>query len=304
MSAGRAVLRLLGRRLPAASGSVSAPGLSAPVTIRRDRFGIPHVRASSDADAFFALGFCHGQDRSFQLETLLRAGRGELAALVGPGALEVDRMSRRIGFARAAAAQLAALGEREQGALASYANGVNAGRAGRRPHELALLRTAPTPWTGADALAALGLVSLGLAGNWDMELGRLRVLERDGPDALRAVDPAYPSWLAVTGPPGSPAGTAVDRLSDDVAALASVVGGGGSNNWAVSGSRTATGRPLVANDPHLSPTLPAFWYLVHLSTPEWSVAGASAVGAPGVPVGHNDVVAWGVTNSGADVVDL
>jgi penicillin amidase len=147
-------------------------------------------------------------------------------------------------------------------------------------------------------------VSFGLAGNWDMELGRLRVLERDGPEALRAVDPAYPAWLAVTAPPGRPAGTAADRLAQDMAALSALAGGGGSNNWALSGARTATGRPLVANDPHLSPTLPAFWYLVHVRTPEWQVAGASVVGAPGWAVGHNDSVAWGVTNSGADVVDL
>lgn len=305
MSAGRAVLRLLGRRSARASGTVPVPGLAGPVVVRRDAHGIPHVRASSDRDAFFALGFCQGQDRSFQLETLLRAARGTTAALIGEEGLPLDRISRRIGFARAAAAQLAALGERERDVLAAYAAGIEAGRdAGRRPHELALLRTAPTPWTAADALGALGLVSLGLAANWDMELGRLRVLERDGADALAAVDPTYPAWLAVTAPPGAPAGTAADRLSEDIAALAGVAGGGGSNNWALAGARTASGRPLVANDPHLSPTLPAFWYLVHLSTPEWSVAGAAAVGTPGIAVGHNDVVAWGVTNSGADVVDL
>ena len=280
------------------------PGLSAPVSVRRDGYGIPHVRASSDGDAFFALGFCHGQDRSFQLETLRRAARGTLADLIGEDGLPIDRISRRIGFAPAAARQLDGLEARERDIVEAYAAGVNAGRGGRRPHELAVLRRDPTEWTAADSLGALGLVSLGLAGNWDMELGRLRVLELDGPDALRAVDPAYPSWLAVTAPPGARAGTAADRLASDVAALASVVGGGGSNNWAVSGARTATGRPLVANDPHLSPTLPAFWYLVHLETPEWSVAGASVVGAPGVAVGHNGVVAWGVTNSGADVVDL
>jgi penicillin G amidase len=302
VSLARGVLRLMGRRLPLTSGTLSVAGLSSPVTVRRDRYGIPHVRAESDLDAFFALGFCQAQDRSFQLEMLLRASRGTLAELVGEEGLAVDRPSRRIGFARAARAQLAALGERERAALEAYAAGVNAGR--RRPHELALLRRAPTPWTAADALGALGLVSLGLAGNWDMELGRLRVLELDGPEALRAVDPSYPSWLAVTAPPGHPAGTAADRLAQDVSALATVVGGGGSNNWALAGSRTASGRPLVANDPHLSPTLPAFWYLVHLSTPEWEVAGASVVGAPGAAVGHNDVVAWGVTNSGADVVDL
>ncbi|MDX6670193.1 MAG: penicillin amidase [Solirubrobacteraceae bacterium] len=303
MSLGRAVLRLMGRRLPVTSGTMSVAGLEGAVQVRRDGHGIPHVAAQGDHDAFFAVGFCHGQDRSFQLETLLRAARGTLSALVGEEALPVDRMSRRVGFARAAQAQLAGLGERERAVLEAYTAGVNAGRRGR-PHELTLLRCDPTPWTPLDSLAALGLVSFGLAGNWDMELGRLRVLERDGPEALRAVDPSYPSWLAVTAPPGRPAGTAADRLAQDMAALSAVAGGGGSNNWALSGARTATGRPLVANDPHLSPTLPAFWYLIHVRTPDWQVAGASVVGAPGWAVGHNDSVAWGVTNSGADVVDL
>ena len=130
------------------------------------------------------------------------------------------------------------------------------------------------------------------------------MLELDGEDALRAVDPAYPDWLAVVTAPGTPAGTALDRLDEDLAALAGHVGGGGSNNWALAGSRTASGRPQVANDPHLSPTLPCFWYLAHVRCPEWDVAGASVPGAPAVAVGHNDDVAWGVTNSGADVVDL
>lgn len=303
MSAGRVLLRAMGRRLPQTDGTLRVAGLSEPATVRRDRFGIAHVSARSDRDASFALGFCHGQDRSFQLENLLRAGRGTLSELVGEQALALDRFSRRAGFARSARAQLEALPERERDALAAYAAGVNAARV-RRPHELALLRRDLTPWEPVDVLGVLALVAFGLAGNWEMEIGRLRVLERDGPEALRAVDPAYPEWMTVTAPPGRAAGAAADRLAEDVSALASLVGAGGSNNWALAGSRAATGRPLVANDPHLSPTLPPFWYLANLRTPEWQVAGASVVGAPGVAVGHNDRVAWGVTNSGADVVDL
>ncbi len=297
------ILRLIGRRLPATDGTLSIKGLSAPVTIRRDAFGIPHVEAGSEADAAFALGFCHGQDRSFQLEMLLRAGRGTVAELVGEEGLPIDRLARRIGFHRAARASW----EREEDAtrtlVRAYVGGVNAARS-RRPHELALLRRDPTPWEPEDVGAVLGVVALGLSANWDVELGRLRVLELDGEDALRAVDPAYPDWLAVVTAPGTPAGTALDRLDEDLLALAGHVGGGGSNNWALAGSRTASGRPQVANDPHLSPTLPCFWYLAHVRCPEWEVAGASVPGAPAVAVGHNEDVAWGVTNSGADVVDL
>jgi penicillin G amidase len=229
LSPGRLILRLMGRRLPQARGTIAVPGLRAPATIRRDGWGIPHVGAQTDEDAAFALGFCHAQDRAFQLETMLRAGRGTLSALVGaegPG-LAVDRVSRRIGFHRAAAAQVEALSPAVRGVAEAYAGGVNAGLARgarRRAHEFALLRRRPTPWEAADVLGALKLLSFGLSANWDMELGRLRVLELDGPDALRAVDPAYPSWLSVTAPPGGPAGMATDRLAEDVAALAALVG--------------------------------------------------------------------------------
>ncbi len=278
------------------------------MTIRRDGHGIPHITAGADADAWFALGLCHAQDRGFQLETLLRAGRGTVAELVGPDGLAIDRFSRRAGIHRAAQAQLEVLAGDLRGYLDAYARGVNAGfehGTRRRPHELALLRRRPTPWTAADALASTKLLALGLSANWDMELSRLRVLALDGPEALAAIDPAYPAGLAATAPPGRPAGTAIDHLAGDIEALAALVGaGGGSNNWAVAGSRTATGRPLVANDPHLPPTLPSVWYLAHLTTPEWELAGATVAGSPGMGVGHNGHVAWGMTNGGADIVDL
>jgi penicillin amidase len=299
------VALLLGRRLPKVTGRLRLAGLGGPVTIRRDGFGIPHVEAISAHDAWFALGLCQAQDRTFQLETLLRAGRGTLAELVGGQGLPVDRLSRRIGFHRTAGEQLAVQPDQVRASIEAYARGVNAGlAAGRRPHELALLRRHSTPWTPLDPVAVIRLIGFGLATNWDVELSRLKVLELDGPEALAAVEPAYPSWLAVTSPPGRPAGEAIDRLAEDVAAVRGVVGAGGSNNWALAADRTATGRPLLANDPHLSPTLPPFWYLAHLRTPEWALAGASAVGVPGIHVGHNGYAAWGITNGGADVSDV
>jgi penicillin amidase len=306
MNAARRALRLaLGRRLPRTRGTISVAGLEGRVRIRRDRWGIPYVEASTDADAAFATGFCHGQDRAFQLETLLRAGRGTVAELIGADGLPMDRFSRRLGLRRSALAQLDALAPDTREAFEAYARGINAALdLGPRPHELAILRRRPTRWTAADCLCAVKLVALGLATNWDSELGRLRVLELDGPEAVRATDPAYPEWLPVTAPPGSPAGEAIEALAADAAALASVTGGGGSNNWALAASRTATGRPLVANDPHLTPQLPPFWYLIDLRGPDWRAAGASVVGGPGVNIGHNDTIAWGITNGGADVADL
>jgi penicillin G amidase len=143
----RALLGLvLGRRLPKVSGTLRVTGLDGPATIRRDGFGIPHVDAVSGHDAWFALGLCHAQDRAFQLETLLRAGRGTLAELVGPEGLAIDRLSRRIGFHRSAGEQLEAQPDDVRAWIEAYARGVNAGlAAGRRPHELSLLRRHSTP---------------------------------------------------------------------------------------------------------------------------------------------------------------
>ncbi|HEX2193684.1 MAG TPA: penicillin acylase family protein [Candidatus Limnocylindria bacterium] len=283
-------------------------GVSAPIRIRRDRWAIPHVDAASAADAWFGLGFCHAQDRTFQLELMLRIGRGTLAELVGRGGVVADRMSRRLGFGRVATVQLPLLADSVRAALDAYVGGVNAGLAvglGRRPLEFALLRARPSHWRPEDVLAFAGLQAFALSANWDTELARLKVLLDDGPDALMALDPRPPEALPVTVPVGAQVGPAIDRLAADVRAFLSVAPpGGGSNNWALAGSRTATGAPLLANDPHLAPRLPAPWYLAHLRCPEWEVAGASFVGAPVLPAAFNGHAAWGITAALTDQSDL
>jgi penicillin amidase len=299
---------LLGRRLPVTRGTVTAPGLERPVRIRRDRWGVPTIDAATDADAWYGLGFCHGQDRSFQLETLLRVTRGTLAELAGERGLSVDRLARRIGFLESARQQLPLLEPDTQAMLAAYAAGVTAGATlgvPRPAHEFALLHCRPTPWTADDVLALVKLQSFALASNWDCELARLKVLTADGPAALAALDPAYPEWLPVAAPPGALAGRAVDRLAEDLGHFAAAVPlGGGSNNWALAPTRTATGRPLLANDPHLPPALPSQWYLAHVRTPGWAVAGASFVGGPSILAGHNGFAAWGLTAGLVDNTDL
>jgi len=304
----RLVVRLLGKRLPRLSGTLQVAGCDAAVRIRRDGWGIPHIEASSAGDAWFALGFCHAQDRAFQLETLLRIGRGTLAALVGEGGVSADRMSRRMGFARVAAAQLPMLDADVRAAVDAYVRGVNEGLAHgltRRPHEFLLLRAEPTPWQAADVLSFAALQAFALGSNWDAELARLKILSLDGPDALRALDQTYPASHPLSAPVARAAGEALDRLSDDLAAFASAApSSGASNNWAIAGSRTASGIPLLANDPHLAPRLPAPWYLVHLRCPEWELAGASFVGAPALPIAHNGHAAWGITAGLTDQADL
>ena len=304
----RLPLRLLGRRLPRTRGTLRVAGLEGTVSIDRDRWSIPHVEAGSGEDAWFGLGFCHAQDRAFQLELMLRIGRGTLSALVGPGGLSADRMSRRLGLRHVAARQLPLLATDVRATVAAYVRGINAGlQAGltRRPHEFVLLRSHPSTWEELDVLAFAGLQAFALSANWDVELARLKILAEDGPDALLALDPRPPDDLPVSVPVATAAGPAIDRLATDLAEFAAAApSAGGSNNWAISGARTTSGKPLLANDPHLAPRLPAPWYLAHLRCDAWEVAGASFVGAPALPVAFNGRVAWGITAGLTDSVDL
>lgn len=309
MQAYRTLLRLaLGRRSPRLDGALWVAGAGGDVLVRRDEWGVPHIEAESEQDAWFALGFCHGQDRAFQLESLLRVIRGTLAELVGGEGLAVDRLSRRLGLRRASLAQLTVLDDDIRASAEAYAAGINAGtRDGlpRRPHELVLLRGRSTRWDAADVLGMAKLMAFLLPANWDMELARLKLLQLDGPDALRALDPTYPEWLPVTVPPGAQAGRMVNRLADDLDRFLAVTGvSGGSNNWVLAPVRTRTGRPILANDPHLAPSTPPHFYLADLRCPDWHAAGASLVGTFGILIGHNDTAGWGLTAGFVDNTDL
>ena len=248
---------VLGKRLPITEGSLQVPGVSGTVRIGRDEYGVAYVDADSDADAWFGLGFAHGQDRAFQLETILRLVRGTLSELLGPDTLPLDQLSRRIGFRRSALAQVDALDDDMQATLEAYAAGTFQGATAgstKVAHEFVLLRSEPTPYEAADVLGLMKLMPFLLASNWDSELMRYKILTEDGPEAMLALDPTYPEWLPATFPVGLPAGAAIDRLADDLELFTATAGmGGGSNNWAIAGSRTESGRPIVANDPHLAP---------------------------------------------------
>ncbi|MBO0700358.1 MAG: penicillin acylase family protein, partial [Zavarzinella sp.] len=305
----RTLLRLvLGKRLPITAGDLRVPGLSAPVTIRRDKHGIPMIEAANEPDALFALGFCHAQDRAAQLEVLVRLGRGTISELVGPRALAADRVSRRVGFRHAADRQWPVLTDRARDLLSAYTAGINAGYTHglpRLPHEFVALRATPTPWEPQDVLAYTKIQSWFMASNWDVELARLRILMADGPEALQALDPVEPALIPYGTRGDALLVRVLDRLQEDLNALLEVLPrGGGSNNWVIAPSRTTTGRPILCNDPHLGAQLPAPWYLVSIRTPDWSVAGASFVGSPSVPCGHNGHAAWGVTAGLADNTDL
>lgn len=298
------LLAVLGRRLPKTAGWLETPGARGEVVIRRDRWGIPYVEAGSVEDGWYGLGFCHGQDRAVQLEGLLRLVRGTLAQAGGPGLLPMDRLSRRIGFLRSGAAQFRALSADTRRDVAAYARGLYDGATlgcPRRPHEFALAGVHPARYTPEDVMAVGKLVAFSLSSNWDVELARVKILQADGAEALEALEPArYRDTEDL-----SHFSSEFDALEADLAAFAKLSGFGGmSNGWAVAPGRTATGRPILANDPHLRPELPPNWYLARVSTPEWTVAGASFVGAPLFAAAHNGSIAWGVTAGLVDNTDL
>ena len=292
---------LLGRRLPTISGTLRVDALRGPVTIRRDSYGIPHIDAEHPLDAWYTLGFCQGQDRAFKIELQQRVARGTISELIGKRGVSIDRLARRVGFFSSAQRQLGVLDPEVVDVLDAFARGVTEGRAigcKRKPHEYVLLRSDPIEYTATDVVAASKLQAFGLAGNWDVELARLHILRSDGPEALKDVDPTYLESHPLSVPPGLPAGPRVDRLREDLRLLAKLAGGGGgSNSWALAPARTATGRPILANDAHLPGLLPIIWYLAHVRAPGMEVAGAMLTGTPGF-------AAWGLTVGFADNTDL
>ncbi len=266
------------RPLPQTSGQISAP-ISAEAHITRDAKGVPHIQAASWEDAIFLQGYAMAQDRLWQMDGLRRRAAGELAEVVGKTALESDSEARRMNLRRIAERQERALVPQQRAVLAAFARGVNYfidTHRNRLPLEFTLLRYDPRPWAPSDCLLAGLEMYRTLTNSWRGEVLKQKMLatgERSKVDFLFPVR---------TGHDPQP----------------------GSNAWAVAGSRTATGKPILANDPHLEFSIPSPWYLVHLTAPGLNVTGATIIGLPGVIIGHNDRIAWGATNLQFDVEDL
>jgi penicillin amidase len=302
---------LVRRAFPQISGTLVAPGLSEPVEVIRDRWGIPHIYARSRADLAFAQGFVHAQDRLWQMELNRRTASGRLAEIFGEAVLGTDRFLRTVGLRRAAEVHLRPLAPETRIHLDAYAAGVNAflrQARGRLPIEFAILGLTPEPWTPADTLAYGKLLAWILGGDWRVEILRQQLVARFGDDALGRLLPGYPADAPVivpaVGATGRTGGAPPERAPGVPGLVLAGRPGLGSNNWVVAGDRTATGRPLLANDPHLEAQMPSVWYLMHLSDDRHEVAGATFPGVPGVIIGHNRDIAWGVTNANPDVQDL
>ena len=299
---------LLGRRLTPYNGRYRV-ACRRNVQIRRDALGVAYVDAHDEADAWFGLGFCHGQDRAGQLEVTWRLTHGLLSEVLGSAGLPIDRAVRLIGVHRAAKEQLPTLDAETRDQLAAYTAGVNAAlecRALPRSHEHALLRCRPSRWEPADVVALGLLMCCFLPSNWDVELARLIILTRDGEEAVTSLDPTWREDLPLTHPPGARAGAPSDLfVARDLEALRQFVGdSGGSNAWAVQAHKSADGRALLANDPHLPAALPNFGYLARVKCKDFTVAGISIAGIPAFITGHNGHAAWGSTSAQVDNADL
>lgn len=308
------------RASPSHDGQWNVQRVGATVTIERDEHGIPTIKAASMSDAAYALGVVHAQDRLWQLETHRRIGSGRLAEAFGEAALESDRFLRALGVRRTAEQQWGQVKGESRDVLEAYAAGVNdtmRDRTPARPPEMLILGVSKEPWTPQDSMAWATMMAWDLGGNWGTELLRLRLALKMPTARVHELVPPYPgdAPLSTTdlaalyrdlklGSTMAHNGLAptIDRML--AAAPPSGIEGTGSNNWVVAGSRSTTGKPLLANDPHLKLSAPALWYFVRIETPDMKVAGATMPGLPVVVLGQSDHMAWGFTNTGPDVQDL
>src|SRR5574338_438873 len=327
------------RSLPVTSGELKLAGLEAAVDVYRDHMGIPHIYATSEHDLFFAQGYVHAQDRFWQMDTWRHIGSGTLSEMFGAAQVDTDTFLRTLGWRVTAEAEWEQLGPASRAILQAYSDGVNAylkdhdGTAASLEYAVLGLLSPDyriQPWTPVNSLTWGKAMAWDLRGNMDEEVTRAILLKTLTLDQVNALYPPYPSdHPVIVNKIGEGTGTAslpaqpiraalpevsYESVSRNIALLDDVLGplgdGIGSNSWAVSGDLTATGKPLLANDPHLGIQMPSIWYQVDMhcmpktEACSLDVAGFSFAGVPGVIIGHNDRIAWGFTNVGPDVMDL
>ncbi|MEX2445781.1 MAG: penicillin acylase family protein [Dehalococcoidia bacterium] len=303
---GRTAFAVAARRSsPIVDGTLHLDGLAGPVEVVRDRYSVPHVYASTTADAMFGQGFVHAQDRLFQMDLLRRVAAGRLAEVAGVRAVASDRFMRRLGLEQAADHDLDRTTPGDRALIDAYTRGANEGMRTlpALPPEFTLLGGRMAPWQPRDALLVGRLILFGFAGNWDTELLREQLIVALGPERAAEVEPVHPrEGATATGRAPLPA---AERMiaAYQAAVAAGLPVGAASNAWAVSGQHTVSGAPLLASDPHLAPRLPAVLHVTHIAGGEVDAVGADFPGVPGIAIGHNARVAWGITAGMADVSD-
>ena len=308
--------------------NVNLPGLKEQVTVRWDTRAIPYIEAKNDADLYFMQGYVTASDRLWQMDLLRRLARGQTAEIFGNAALDQDKRWRRFGFGEVANQSLTQLTPELRAALNDYARGVNAYIATlddkTMPVEFRILQYKPAQWSPTDTIVIGKILADALSTTWQNDLLRASLQKlpkekfddltnqvtpydvvlfgKDGPAAKSAststavaVSPELLASAQRDAEVRAEALTSVGLYAEDLAA---------SNNWVISGKRTADHKPILENDPHLSPTAPGIWYMSHLSTPTMRVSGVTFPGVPGIVLGHNEYIAWGATNVGPDVQDL
>jgi penicillin amidase len=301
-------------------GEIALRGLTAQAEVLRDARGVPHIRAESLDDLIFAQGFVTAQDRMWQMDLSRRLARGELAEIFGEAALGQDIEHRTLGFHRIMDRALAELDEESRRLFEVYARGVNAyleTHRGRLPAEFLLLGYQPSLWQPADSVGVMLNMAKILSTTWPSDLMRERIRARVTADLYSDLFPERSSldrpiaepvfqFILPARLPGPGQGVETEIHEPALAWISDVATPrrGLSNNWVVSGARTASGKPLLANDPHLGHGIPSVWYLAHLQSPELNVVGSTFPGLPAVIIGHNERIGWGATNTGPDVQDL
>ena len=323
--------RVSSQSAAAATRSLQVAGLRAPVTVRRDDRSIPYIEAANDEDLYFAQGYVTASDRLWQMDLQRRTARGELSEIFGQATLAQDKLHRTFGFGRIIDQAAANLDPKFSVAVTAYSKGVNAYINSltdqTMPPEFRILQYKPRPWVPADSLAVGALMAEYLSSTWQLDLMRasLASLPKEKREALlpetspldvlvvgsdrrqaRSISPAVregvsPAILAELRQLNEAQQRSFELLGLTPPALETIHA---SNNWVVSGKRTATGKPLLANDPHIPASAPGIWYQTQLIAPGIHVAGVTFPGVPGIVAGHNERIAWGVTNLGPDVQDL
>ncbi len=318
------------------TAKLSIAGLKADVTVMRDGRGIPYIEARSDADLYFAQGYVTAGDRLWQMDLMRRLARGETSEIFGSVTLEQDKRWRRFGFSSIAEQGLKELSPQLRAALDNYARGVNTYIASldqeSLPAEFKILQYRPREWSATDTIVIGKILTDALSTTWQTDLMRAS-LKNLTPEKFADItnlitpydvilfgkdDRNNPSGKVGASIPDNPPST--DQISSSLLMAAtraeqiraeslSRIGLyaedlAASNNWVISGKRTADGKPILANDPHLAPTAPGIWYLSHLTTPTMRVSGVTFPGVPGIVIGHNEFIAWGATNVGPDVQDI
>jgi len=308
--------------LPQLDGTIKVAGLSGRVGVLRDSHGVPHLRASSQEDVLFAQGYVTAQDRLWQMDLSRRFAHGELSEILGDSTLKLDSESRTLGLPQACERAFAELDGDSQRMLSAYARGVNAfisSHQDRLPVEFLILRYRPRPWREADSFSIALNMARALSHSWPDDLMRERIRAKVGPELYADLFPDRspldrPVADPIPVPSGAPkhaptamlreAGSLDSLLKSAAPTWGNSPAGLGSNDWVLSGTHTKSGKPLLANDPHLGHRVPSVWYMIHLKAPGLDVSGVTFPGLPAVILGHNERIAWGATNTAPDVQDL